>query len=334
MKNKSNIKAWLSAARLRTLPLSISGIIMGSAYSYFYSSQQFLNNTSITQITGERILIITGLALLTTLGFQVLSNFANDYGDGVKGTDNEQRLGPVRAIQSGMISPAQMKKAVIITAIISFISALLLIYISLGIQQIIPVLIFVVLGIAAIWAAIKYTVGDNAYGYSGLGDLFVFIFFGPVSVLGVFYLISNTINIWLLLPACTIGLLSVAVLNLNNMRDIDNDRLSSKNTIVVKLGLSRAKVFHYVIILFAVLAALGIQSLGYMHLIDLKVNDYSNWTDFLIFLPSIAFIPLIPHLVKVISVEKTTILDPELKKVALSTFFHAVLTLIVIRSIT
>jgi 1,4-dihydroxy-2-naphthoate octaprenyltransferase len=334
MNNPGMLKAWLSAARLRTLPLSISGIIVGSAYSYFYSFSAIRETTFAQNVTHSRILLITGLALLTTLGFQVLSNFANDYGDGVKGTDNDQRLGPQRAIQSGVITAAQMKKAVIITSILSFLSALLLILVSFSLQQVLPILFFMILGIAAIWAAIKYTVGDNAYGYSGLGDLFVFIFFGPVSVLGVFYLVTNSFFISLILPSITVGLLSVAVLNLNNMRDIANDKVSGKNTIVVKVGLPKAKVFHYVIVIIAILATIGLQILLFLALNANEANTHFSTLGLLIFLPLLASIPLILHLIRVKRTNSAVLLDPELKKVALSTFLYAILTAISVTLIT
>ncbi len=328
METSSKIKAWLSAARLRTLPLSISGILVGSAYAYLtaasYSSLHYKLDIDLSL---SRIVTITALALLTTLGFQVLSNFANDYGDGVKGTDNKERLGPMRAVQSGIITPAQMKKAVIITAIFSLIAAISLIYYSLGLEQMVPFLVFLVLGIAAVWAAIKYTVGDNAYGYSGLGDLFVFVFFGPVSVFGVFYLIIQEINYLLIFPSICIGLLSVAVLNLNNMRDIDNDHLSGKNTIVVKLGLEKAKKLHSFIVTIAVVSNLTIQILL---LAGVLVDGFENllWKSIVILLPSLIIIPLIKHLKVVKNAESSILLDPELKKVALSTFASAVLTLV------
>ncbi len=302
-------KAWLDAARLRTLPLSISGIITGTAYGY-----EYMHDNSLTFNVA-----IPLLALLTTLGFQVLSNFANDYGDGVKGTDNADRIGPVRALQSGAITPAQMKNAIIITAILSFIAALMLIYNSLGFNAIKVSLFFIVLGILAIWAAIKYTVGANAYGYKGLGDVFVFIFFGPVSVLSIFYLITLQVSPLLILPSTTIGLLSVSVLNLNNMRDVSSDAKSGKNTMVVKLGLHKAKKLHMLFLSVAFAAAMAIA------LLSIK-----TWiiNEFLKLLPLVAFIPLIVHAKVVHTNTDPKALDPELKKVALVTFFYALLNLL------
>ncbi|WP_370277629.1 1,4-dihydroxy-2-naphthoate octaprenyltransferase [Flavobacterium sp. J27] len=227
------MKHWIQAARLRTLPLSLSGIIVGSAYAYY---QGYMNYS---------ILI---LAFLTTLGLQILSNYANDYGDGVKGTD-ENRIGEKRMVAAGIITAKQMKKAVITVAILTFIAALLLIYVAFGKENFVLSMIFILLGIAAITAAIKYTIGSNAYGYNGLGDLFVFIFFGLVSVIGSNFLFTKIIDWQLFLPATAIGLLSVAVLNLNNMRDIENDKRAGKITLVVKMGFEKAKYYHYFLII-------------------------------------------------------------------------------------
>ena len=230
------MKHWIQAARLRTLPLSVSGIIVGSAYAYYQGFSDW------------RIVV---LALFTTLGLQVLSNYANDYGDGVKGTD-ANRIGEKRLVAAGVITAEQMKKAVIITAVLTFIIALLLIYVAFGKENFGLSFIFILLGIGSIGAAIKYTVGKSAYGYSGFGDLFVFIFFGLVSVIGSNFLFTHFIDWKLFLPATAIGLLSVAVLNLNNMRDIENDKIAGKNTLVVKMGLDNAKKYHYFLIISAI----------------------------------------------------------------------------------
>lgn len=292
----SNTKAWLQAARLRTLPLSVSGILVGSFYAF---SQGFFNWA------------ILAFALVTTLGLQVLSNFANDYGDGVKGTDNEHRIGPQRAIQSGSITIEAMKKGIIITSVLTLIAAVVLIYLSFGRENFGYSIFFFVLGLAAIAAAIKYTVGSSAYGYRGLGDLFVFIFFGLVSVLGCYFLFAKHIDSLIIMPAISVGLLSVAVLNLNNMRDQVSDAMSGKNTIVVKMGPKRAKIYHYIVII----AALAL-TLTFAVLSSFKPVQY-------IFL--LAYVPFLIHLK---TVAKNTVpreLDPELKKVALGTFFLSVL---------
>lgn len=302
----SNTKAWLQAARLRTLPLSVSGILVGSFYAL--SKPELKENYNWA---------ILGFALLTTLGLQVLSNFANDYGDGIKGTDNENRIGPQRAIQSGAITVSAMKKGIIITSILTLVAAIILIYLSFGKDNFGYSVFFFFLGLAAIAAAIKYTVGNSAYGYRGLGDLFVFIFFGLVSVIGCYFLFAKEVDVLVTLPAVTVGLLSVAVLNLNNMRDQVSDALSGKNTIVVKMGAKNAKLYHYTVIITALVLTLTFAVLS-----NFKAVQY-------IFL--IAYVPFILHIKTVIKNTEPRALDPELKKVALGTFFLSVLLCIALQ---
>jgi 1,4-dihydroxy-2-naphthoate octaprenyltransferase len=250
-------------------------------------------------------------AILTTLGLQILSNFANDYGDGVKGTDNEDRVGPKRAIQSGVISPKAMKKAIVIASILTLISAIVLIYLAFRNTNLGYSLFYLGLGILAIASAIRYTVGNSAYGYRGFGDLFVFVFFGLVSTLGVNFLYSKQLDWILILPATAIGLLSVAVLNLNNMRDEASDKKSGKNTIVVKIGVANAKKYHYFLIIGAMVLILIFAILS-----DFHFDQY---------LFVLAYIPLTKHLITVSKNKDSRALDPELKKVALSTFALSVL---------
>tara|TARA_R110002012_G_scaffold269825_1_gene453992 strand:+ start:40 stop:942 length:903 start_codon:yes stop_codon:yes gene_type:complete len=290
------INSWISAARLRTLPLSVSGIIVGTTIAV---------NEGVFSIT------IFSLALATTLGLQVLSNFANDYGDGVKGTDNEDRVGPQRAIQSGLISQKEMFQGIVITSIVTLLFAVLLIYAAFGKENLGYALFFFLLGVGAIAAAIKYTVGKSAYGYRGLGDVFVFIFFGLVAVYGSYFLYAHQWNWLVLLPSFSIGFLSMGVLNLNNMRDRISDEKAGKNTLVVKLGAKNAKNYHYALILGAILC-----------LVLFTVLTLESVNDFL-YLP--AFIPLIMHLKRVVENENATLLDPELKILALSTFAAALL---------
>jgi len=299
------MKHWVEAARLRTLPLSVSGIIVGSMFALAYPTTNVLTPTEVFNWQ------LFGFAILTTLGLQVLSNFANDYGDGMKGTDNEDRIGPKRAIQSGVISPKAMKKAIIITSILTFISALLLIYFAFGEAYIWYSIFFIVLGLLAIASAIRYTVGDTAYGYRGFGDFFVFVFFGLVSTLGVNFLYSKEVDYKLLLPAIAVGFLSVGVLNLNNMRDEASDRKAGKNTIVVKIGGAKAKIYHYFLIISAMILVLIFAILK-----EFNFDQY-------IFL--IAYLPLIKHLITVSKNTEPRALDPELKKLALSTFLLSVL---------
>ena len=294
------MKHWIQAARLRTLPLSVSGIIVGSMYALAHPTDFELTPTEVASWT------IFSFAILTTLGLQILSNFANDYGDGMKGTDNEDRIGPKRAIQSGLISPQAMKLALVITSILTLISAMLLIYFAFKDTNIGYSLFYLVLGILAIASAIRYTVGNTAYGYRGFGDLFVFIFFGLVSTIGVNFLYTKEVEWLLILPATAIGFLSVGVLNLNNMRDEASDRKSNKNTIVVKIGGEKAKKYHYFLIVSAMVLVLVFAILN-----DFNLDQY-------LFL--LAYIPLTKHLITVYKNQETKALDPELKKLALSTF--------------
>lgn len=290
------MKHWVEAARVRTLPLSVSGIIVGS----FYAMSQGMFNWNIVVF-----------ALLTTLGLQILSNFANDYGDGVKGTDNKDRVGPMRAIQSGVISPAAMKKAMVLTSAITLLFAVLLIYFAFKDHYLLYSFIFFVLGIFAIASAIRYTVGKGAYGYRGFGDVFVFIFFGLVSTFGVYFMFSKSIDWLLLLPAVAIGFLSVGVLNLNNMRDEASDRKSGKNTLVVKMGGAAAKKYHYFLVISAMILVFVFAFLN-----DFHFDQY-------IFV--VAYFPMISHLITVYRNQNPKFLDPELKKLAISTFLLAVL---------
>ena len=298
------MKHWIEAARLRTLPLSVSGIIVGSMYA-------LRPTDSIDTPTEVFSWEIFTLALLTTLGLQILSNFANDYGDGMKGTDNDDRVGPKRAIQSGVISPSAMKRAIIITSIWTLISSILLIYNAFKDTNMGYSLFYLVLGILAITSAIRYTVGNTAYGYRGFGDVFVFVFFGLVSTLGVNFLYSKQLDFDLFLPATAIGLLSVGVLNLNNMRDEASDRKSNKNTIVVKIGGLKAKKYHYFLIVAAMILVLIFAVLS-----DYRPDQY-------LFL--LAYIPLGKHLNTVYKNQEPRTLDPELKKLALSTFALSIL---------
>lgn len=291
----AQLKDWIHAARLRTLPLSVAGIITGSAAAFALGKW---NGT------------VFALALCTTLLFQILSNLANDLGDTLKGADNANRVGPTRAVQSGAISPKTMRNAVILVSLLSFIAALLLIYVGAQLLSQTALIGYVLLAIACITAAILYTVGKKAYGYNGMGDLFVFLFFGLVSVIGVYPLFGNELSWIIILPAITIGNYSTAVLNLNNMRDQENDALVGKNTVVVKWGNENAKKYH------ALLFIIG----------------FLSWVSFLILTNNtIGFISLLPFILflkHLKFVRNNTIpksLDGELKKVALGTFFTSVL---------
>ncbi len=287
--------SWVKAARLRTLPLALSSVALGS----------FLSVKS-----GTYSLAVIGLSVLTTLLLQILSNFANDYGDSEKGTDNEKRLGPVRTVQGGEISKKEMRVGIAVSGFLSLVSGLFLIYFGLK-TQLIPALVFFIIGLAAIAAAIKYVVGKNAYGYRGLGDVFVFIFFGLVGVVGSYYLNTQTASLLVWLPAITIGLFSTGVLNLNNMRDAENDRASHKITIPVRLGRSKSNLYHLFLIVTGWLCALtfslfsGYSPLQYIYLITLPL--------------------FMRDLIKIVNTPDPQMLDPYLKKLALSTLAFSLL---------
>jgi len=297
----TNFKVWISSFRLRTLPLSISGIILGSALAY---SNQFFNTT------------IFVFALLTTISLQILSNLANDYGDGIKGTDNNNRIGPERAIQSGLISPIQMKYAIITNVLILIVLITTLLYFSFGTNEYLNLLTFFTLGIISIYSAIKYTVGNKAYGYYALGDLFVLLFFGFLSVMGSYYLYAKNLEINLILPSFSIGLLSVAVINLNNMRDLVSDKLSNKITVAGKLGFANSKKYHFLILISSIVFSLLFILFFYYKPLSLIVI--------------ISYIPIVLHLKKVYTITKPVEYNDELKKVAISTFLFSVIHSLII----
>lgn len=289
-----NIKAWIQAFRLRTLPLALSSILMGIIVSYIHDGFQVQ---------------VSIWAIITTLLLQILSNLANDYGDAIKGTDNKNRVGPERTVQSGKISSKSMKSAIALFSLLSLASGLYLIYLSK--IDIVYVIIFIALGVSAIAAAIKYTVGKRAYGYHGFGDLFVFLFFGLIAVLGSFYLNTGYVSFDVFFPAITVGLFSTAVLNLNNMRDLKNDKVSGKNTIAVRLGIQKAKLYHTIIVNFAFFALMYFTILNSM-----------SWKVHLVFLIYPLFLI---DLKKIDKEQNLKNLDPFLKKTALKTFLLVIL---------
>ena len=290
------IKNWLEAFRLRTIPLSISGICMGSFLAF---DKGHLNYSLLI------------FALITTILFQILSNLANDLGDSLKGTDNENRVGPARSVQAGKISAKQMRNAVIITAFLSLISAGNLIFFAQKDMSTEMVYSYVLLAAFCIIAAITYTVGKKAYGYYGLGDSMVFLFFGIVGVMGSNTLFTKYIDWLIILPSISIGCLSTAVLNLNNMRDVVNDAASQKNTLVVKIGLKNAKKYHISLLFISLLS-----------LVIFSILNQKYW----IFLGCLPLIPLVKHIKFVLSNEIPSAFDPELKKVAITTFFVSIMT--------
>ncbi|QGY44694.1 1,4-dihydroxy-2-naphthoate polyprenyltransferase [Maribellus comscasis] len=289
------LKFWIEAFRLRTLPLALSSAILGSFLAY---------------ANGQFSPLVFGLAISTTIFLQILSNLANDFGDSQHGTDNANRVGPERSVQSGKISKKEMKRMIVVFIILSFISGGLLIFSGIKTANAGMMILFFVLGIASIVAAIKYTVGKNPYGYSGFGDIFVFVFFGLLGVCGTFFLHTNQFEPLLLLPAASIGFLSAGVLNLNNMRDIKNDTASGKRTLVVRIGSQNAKVYHALLIILSPVLSL-------IYVIKTWQSVYQ-----LMFLLSI--VPLGFHLYEVFKNHVPDKLNNQLKVLALTTFFFSV----------
>lgn len=291
-----SLSAWLVTFRLRTLPLSLSTIILGSflaAFHYSFSWSVFI------------------WAALTTLFLQILSNLANDYGDAVNGVDNHGRVGPKRSLQTGAITLVQMKIAIVVFVILSLASGVILLIEGMKGLRFSYGLIMFIVGLLAIAAALKYTIGKNPYGYAGFGDVAVFLFFGIVGVMGTYYLHTHTITPPEFLPAMSIGFFSTGVLNLNNLRDRDNDRAFGKKTMVVKLGLERAKSYHSSLIISGLLAAIA-YSIVYYH---------SIWQ----FVYVLTFPLFISSIVSVIKNKQPHLLDPELRKLALTTLAFSIL---------
>ena len=298
---------WIQAARLRTLPLSISGIIMGS----------FIARWRILENGGTWDWQIFAMALLVTLLYQILSNFANDYGDGIKGTDklriNEAEQ---RAVASGKISAAQMKSAVILFAVLALIATVALLYLAFFRENLMnEFYTFVGLGFACILAAIGYTVGKKPYGYLGLGDIFVFVFFGLVSVCGSYFLFTKTFHWDMLLPATAIGMMSAAVLNLNNMRDIESDELSGKKTLALRMGYRYAMVYEIVLLQLPLILMLVFMMMNGLH-------TQGNYYAFIFF---ILVFPMTALRRKIMQTKEPKELDPYLKQVGIFTLVMSVL---------
>jgi len=290
----SKTKAWIHAFRLRTLPLALSSIILGSLIA---ASEDKFNS------------YIFILAIITTLFLQILSNLANDLGDSISGADNDNRIGPERAVQSGVISKKEMKNMLYVFIILSLTSGSILIYEAAQIITLQQALVIFAIGILAILAAINYTIGKNPYGYMGFGDLFVFLFFGLVGVIGSYFLHTGYLQWDILLPAASVGLLSAGVLNLNNMRDIENDSQTGKRTLVVKIGSKAAKNYHLIILILAMLFAIA--------------YSMFNYTSIYQFIYLLSFPLILRNISIVIANKNPRDLDPELKKLALSCFFFS-----------
>ena len=288
------IKYWIKAFRLRTLPLSISSILMAFSLANIHFS---LETTVLL------------LAIVTTIFLQILSNLANDYGDGIKGSD-VNRVGEPRMVSAGFISESQMLVGVIIFSILSFISGSYLLYFVFGFADLIYSLLFLSLGLFSIWGAIKYTMGKNPYGYSGYGDLFVFIFFGLLGVFGSYFLFTKTLEPIAISGALICGCLSVCVLNMNNMRDYYSDKKVGKITLVVKKGIKWAANYQLVLISIAIIS---------------YVSVFLYTINYWLFIGLIPIAILLTNVKTALSFNENSELDGELKKIALSTFAIAII---------
>jgi len=251
--SKTTIKSWIIAARLRTLPLAFSSILVGSVLAW---------NDGATDLR------VVGLTLLTAILLQILSNFANDYGDAVSGVDSDQRKGPDRMVQSGAITKAAMRNALIVSSVLTLISGILLLFLAFPDNWQL-MLIFFGVGLLAIAASIKYTVGKNPYGYAGFGDVFVFVFFGLVAVAGTYFLQTKSFEWNILLPAASLGFFAVGVLNVNNIRDIETDLASGKYSIPVRIGREKAGIYHALLISAGLLTSIVFVLLNYGHAFQL-----------------------------------------------------------------
>lgn len=286
--------AWISALRLRTLPLALSTVGAGA----FLALQHQVFSWTVFAWT-----------VLTTVLLQILSNLANDYGDSLHGADSQHRVGPTRAVQSGIISSAEMKTGVIILVIMSFASGIQLLNVAFGFGSL-KFLVFLAIGILSIIAAYTYTAGKRPYGYAGFGDIMVLIFFGLVGVGGSYYLFDSAFDKLIILPALSLGLLATGVLNINNMRDSESDKIAGKITIPVRLGFAKARVYHSLLLTTAV-----ILSAVYIYLSGPSSISF-------LFLLSIPLVLL--NLVKVNKASNAEALDPYLKQLAIATFFFTV----------
>lgn len=289
------IKAYIVSFRLRTLPLSLSGVILGSLLA---AADGYFDGFTFAW------------ALLTTVALQILSNLANEVGDLDKGTDNEHRLGPIRSAQSGVLSKREMIQSMVIVGGIAVITGSLLVYEAFRDLLDWKSLTLLLAGAASIVAAVKYTVGRDAYGYKGLGDLFVFVFFGLISVMGSYFAMSGRLPWIMFLPAAAVGWLSAGVLNMNNIRDMENDAVCGKRTLPVKLGFENAKRYHYIIVLLAMLSMLFY-----------TVVHPAGWSGYLFLL---AYPLLLAHLGRVVRGHGKA-LDAELKRLSLATLLMSLL---------
>ena len=291
----SKLKAAVFSMRLRTLPLSLSGVVLG---------------LMLAMKTQEVSLWLIVWLLLTTVCLQILSNLSNELGDFLRGTDGEQREGPMYSLAQGAVSVQEFKWLIAVFVLLCCVFGAAMVWTSFGTFLAWQPLMLLALGVAAIWAAMHYTLGKNPYGYRGLGDVFVFIFFGLVSVLGAYYVVAHAIESWsLLLPAITIGCFSVGVLNVNNIRDMESDA-ATRITLPLKIGELNAKIFQSVLI-----------ALGWLCMVFFTLITYTSWWDWLYFIT----LPLFLIHMNMVWKRNGKALDSALPLLVLSTFAFAIL---------
>jgi len=306
------MRPWIQAARLRTLPLAVTCVLMGATVAHA---------EGLDAAGSARFQPVVIGALVTVILLQVLANFANDYGDFTKGTDTAAGRED-RAMASGALTASSMKRALGITALLAFLAGIVTLMVAF-VPGLVPgteggnldaarMGVLGALGVAGIVAAMRYTMGHKAYGYQGFGDFYVMLFFGWVGVLGVGLLVAHHVSPTWILPALFSGCMSVAVLNLNNLRDHESDALAGKNTSVVRLGFRGGKIYHLAVL------ALGWGALGAFFL---GPWNEGVWRGTLWY----GLIALVHarHAVDVWRCTAPKDLDPELKRVALSSFLVA-----------
>ena len=277
--------------RLRTLPLSLAGVLLGLLLANTASWPVFL------------------LTLLTTVCLQILSNVSNELGDHLSGTDQEGRSGPAYSLQQGTLTERDLRRTIVVMAVLCAVFGTLMVWCSFGTLLSAPALSLLALGAAAIAAAIRYTLGKNPYGYRGWGDLYVFLFFGLVSVMGGYYVAAHTLSPWLLLPASAVGCFSVGVLNVNNIRDMKSDA-ATRTTVALKLGLRRARIYQT-----ALIAA------GWVLMTVYAATEPLHWLHF-------AYVLALPGFLKHLHgvwTREDRALDPMLPVLVVSTFTFALL---------
>lgn len=289
-----NLAIWINAARPRTLPLALSSTTLGS----LLAAADNTFNWSVFI-----------LASLTTVLLQILSNLANDYGDFINGKDTADRIGPQRMVQSGQITPQRMVKALVVLVAVTLTTGTALVLVGTNGVATSSTICYFLMGIGAIIAALKYTVGKNPYGYRGLGDVSVFIFFGLMGTIGTYYLHIHHMKFDSILPAASIGLLSTGVLNLNNLRDVQSDRQAKKRTLVIIIGSSRAKIYHMMLLVTAVITGLAY-----------TILNFRSGFQFLFLIP----LPLlVQNIITVFRYTRPTELNAELKRLSLSTLLFS-----------